>query len=130
MDYPCIKGIGIDMVYIPTIRKYIEQNSAFLRRTFTSKEQKASADRADPAQYYAARFAVKEAVFKAVAHLTENKTFDFRIVETLNTDDEAPYVTTDGALAPILQQAGITQLHISITTEGDYAAAFVVACGT
>ncbi len=80
------------------------------------------------AEYFAGRFAVKEAVFKAVAHLTPSGHFDLRITETLHDKNGCPFITLTGPLAPVLAEAGVTALHVSITTEGDYAAAFVVAC--
>ena len=80
----------------------------------------------DLAAFYAARFAVKEAVFKAVAPLTE-KGFDLRIVESIHRPDGSPAVRVTEKLAPYLKEADIGTLYLSITTEGDYAAAMVVA---
>ena len=126
-----VKGVGIDLVEISRIRDLMEKHTgeAFVRRTFTDAEREEAAQRHDPAAYYAARFAAKEAVFKAVGPLTPSKAFDLRIVETLNREDGSPYVHVTPKLAPILADAGVAALHISITDEGDYAAAFVVACG-
>ena len=126
-----IRGVGIDMASIEDIRRYMaaSDSGAFLRRTFTQAERAEGRSRPDLAEYYAARFAAKEAVFKAVAHLTAEKTFDLRIVETLNAEDGSPYVNTRGELGEILREAGVDALHISITTEGSFAAAFVVAWG-
>ena len=70
---------------------------------------------------------VKEAVFKAVAHATRHGNFDYRIVETGHHADGSPYVEVSPALQKLLAEAGIRQLHISITDEGDYAAAIAVA---
>ena len=126
-----VKGVGIDLVEIRRIRELMEKNTggAFVRRTFTDAERKEASQRHDPAVYYAARFAAKEAVFKAVGPLTASKSFDLRIVETLNREDGSPCVSMTEKLMPILADAGVAVLHISITDEGDYAAAFVVACG-
>lgn len=125
-----VKGIGIDLVDIRRMQKIMEKDSgpAFLQRTFTEAERGQAGTARNPAEYYAARFAAKEAVFKAVAHLTPSHAFDLRIVETLNRGDGSPYVNITDRLQPVLKQAGVTALHISITTEGDYAAAFVIAC--
>lgn len=125
-----IRGIGVDTVAISEIKLYLSEtalSNAFIRRTFTAHEITAAECYPNKAEYYAARFAVKEAVFKAVAHLTEEKTFDFRIVETLHAPDGSPYVSTKGTLSTILKAADVDKLHLSITTEGDYATAFVVA---
>lgn len=123
-----ILGVGVDMVTISEIARFAASpDDAFVRRTFTPGELRAAERSARPGEYLAARFAAKEAVFKAIAHLTKAKTFDFRIVETLSREDGSPYVNTSGTLAPLLREAGVERLHISITTEGDYATAFVIA---
>lgn len=125
-----IKGIGVDTVRISEILRFMGEDglsSPFIRRTFTPAEQLEGLTRPQPAEYFASRFAAKEAVFKAVAHLLPEKTFDLRIIETLNDRDGSPYVTADETLCPILDRAGIDALHISITTEADFATAFVIA---
>lgn len=116
------------MVSISQLTQYMARfGDTFVRRTFTEQEVQISLSTARAEEYLSTRFAAKEAVFKAVAHLTEDKGFDFRIVETLNTSDGCPYIRISDALQSLLNEADIQNLHISITTEGDIAAAFVVA---
>jgi len=123
-----IRGIGIDMVNIHEIALYMERFGApFINRTFTEREVSASALSPNPAEYLSTRFAAKEAVFKAVAHFTKRKGFDLRIVETLNERDGYPFVQVNEKLQILLDEAGIETLHISTTTENDYALAMVVA---
>ena len=123
-----IKGIGIDMVDIGEMKRYMETfGDVFVGRTFTKAEVTCAKESPRPHEYLAAHFAAKEAVFKAVAHHTVGKKFDFRIVETLNEPDGAPIIVVNDKLQALLDEAGIHRLHISITTEKDYAAAFVIA---
>ena len=125
-----ILGIGVDTAGYGDFERYLSAGRAddpFLRRTFTERERAAAAERPRPAEYYAGRFAAKEAVFKALAHLTPEKAFDFRVVETLTDVDGRPYVNVNEKLGPILKAAGVDRLHISVTTEGEYATAFVIA---
>lgn len=125
-----IKGIGIDMVNIQDIRMYIEDekiSSAYIQRTYTQAESAAASQQPDMAEYYATRFAAKEATFKALAHLTAGKNFDLRLIETLNHPDGSPYIHLTEPLQEILNETNVTRLHISITTEDDYATAFVIA---
>lgn len=126
-----IIGIGTDLCSISRIQKIIDReglDGAFFRRAFTPAEQAEAAARHDKAAFYAARFAVKEAVFKAVAPRTEGG-FDLRLVESLHREDGSPYVSVTEKLKPLLDEAGIRSLHLSVTTEGDLAQAFVVAEG-
>lgn len=130
-DDSLVKGIGTDMVQIRRIEQLMDRLSpSALARMFTPAELSASKQDPKPADYLAARFAVKEAVFKAVAHLTPEKTFDLRIIETLNHEDGSPYVNISPALRNVLDKASVSDLMVSITTEGEYAAAFVIAVGS
>ena len=99
----------------------------FFQTNFTVKEVSASRLSPNQAEYLSTRFAAKEAFFKAVAHFTKEKGFDFWIVETLNECDGYPIVQVNEKLQTLLDEAGIETLHVSMTTEGDFATAIVVA---
>lgn len=123
-----MKGIGIDMVQISQMGNYIQRfGEVFIRRTFTAAEVACFTTAAHPAEYLATRFAAKEAVFKALAHLTSRKGFDYRIVETLNDTDGAPYVNITPNLQKVMQDAGVESLLVAMTTEADIATVIVVA---
>lgn len=128
-----IRGVGIDMVYMDTIEKYLTSSNLgkpYVERTFTDAERIAAPENIQlQAEYYSSLFAVKEAVFKAIAHLTKAKTFDLRIIETLHHHDGSPYVNQNEHLTPLLKEAGVSSLHISITTEERFVIAFVIAEG-
>ncbi len=122
-----IKGIGIDSVDIAEMERLCaDMECSFVRRTFTEAERAQAAARHKPAQVLAGKFAVKEAAFKALAQLTENG-FDFRRVETLEDENGAPHITTEGPLAEVLTEAGVSELLVSITNERDLATAIVLA---
>lgn len=129
-----VKGIGIDMASISEIDrlaggiagKTASEQDAFVRRTFTPAELAAALERHNPAEYLAGRFAAKEAVFKAVAPLTEEG-FEMRRVETLTRPDGSPYVNVGPELQTALDEAGVSELLVSITNEDDYAIAIVLA---
>lgn len=121
-------GIGIDMVSIHEIQRIIKcTNDVFVKRTFTPKEQEEGEKEKDPASYYAGRFAVKEAVFKAVAHLLDGGAFDFRLVETMRETDGRPRVVLCDSLKEIFQRAGIDDILVSISNEKDMAIAVAQA---
>jgi len=123
-----IRGIGIDSVSISEIKRYLEIfGDTFVNRTFTKKEVEASKLAPRQEEYLATRFAAKEAVFKSIAHFTDRKLFDFRIVETLNETDGYPVVQMEGKLLALAEEAGVTVIHITMTTEKDLAIVFAVA---
>ncbi len=125
-----VKGIGVDMTEISRIQHQMEKyglDNAFLRRAFSEAERQEAEKRQDKAAFYAGRFAAKEAVFKALAPLVERKSFDLRVVETLHREDGSPYVNVTEDLRAIMNEAGVSTLHLSITNEGGLALAYVVA---
>lgn len=48
-------------------------------------------------------------------------------VETLNHADGSPYINTANVLKNVLNEVDIEKLFVSLTTEDDYALAFVIA---
>ncbi len=121
-------GVGVDLVEIAEIKALNQQTrGAFVQSTFTPREQAEAESAPDPWVYLAGRFAVKEAVFKALAPLTPDKTFDFRMVETLRDPDGSPQVTQEGKLREIMQSAMVGRVLVSISNEAGYALAFAVA---
>lgn len=120
-----IHGIGVDMVDVERVQKIITTNQNFIAYTFTSAEQELAQTRKNRAVFYATRFAAKEAVFKALAHNLKEKTFDLRLVETLNREDGSPYINTE-LLQTYLDELGAKNIHISLSDEIDKVIAFVV----
>ncbi|MBR2810752.1 MAG: holo-ACP synthase [Solobacterium sp.] len=114
-----IHGVGTDLVYIPRLQKMLDEKKfAFFRHVFSEYER----EHGSSAQYFAARFAVKEAVFKAV-----HASFDFRIIETMNLEDGKPVIRETEAVRKLFDDNGIDRVEISIAHEQDYASAFAVA---
>ena len=122
-----VKGVGIDTVEIARMRKRCADLScAFVQRTFTDGER-AEAERRHDASYLAGRFAVKEATYKAIAHLTDAGVLDFRSVETLADERGCPHVVPSDRLRRALDEAGVAELLVSITNEAGRATAIVIA---
>jgi len=62
-----IIGIGTDIIEIKRIQKAIERwGKDFLKHVFTDEEIEYAQSKKNPMQHYAARFAAKEAVYKAI----------------------------------------------------------------
>lgn len=124
-----IKGIGIDLVYIPEMKRLIDTcDSSFLEHTFTAQEIMNAQNSSSPVEYFSERFAVKEAFFKAVSSLTQDN-IDFRRIETLNNENGQPYINISFSLRILMQNINVTNFHISISADNDYAIAYVIAEG-
>lgn len=117
-----IKGIGVDIVNIKRVKKYIEDPS-FIKYTFTQKENEIAYTKSNKASYYASLFAIKEAFFKAVNQLIDKK-IDFRNIECLNDENGKPYINIE-SIKEIVEETNINNIHISISNEDSYTIAFV-----
>ncbi len=86
--------VGTDIIEVNRIEEAIKNNKQFLRTVFTDKEIEYCENKKESKyQHYAARFAAKEAVFKAISKYLKNKySLSWKNVETLNDDNGRPYV--------------------------------------
>ena len=125
-----IFGVGTDILKLNRMRSGILQESdPFVRRTFTEKERKEAAKREDPREYFAGRFAAKEAVYKSLRVSPE--LVDLSEIEVLTESSGAPRVILHGRLLSYKNQLGIRKVHVSISYEEEIVTAFAVAetCG-
>ena len=58
--------VGIDLIEIARVARALERHPRFVERVFTQIERDYCLSRPNPAQHFAARFAGKEAVGKAL----------------------------------------------------------------
>ncbi len=124
-----IVGIGVDVVHIPRIRSAIERwQERFLERVFTPDEVAYARRRRDPAEHLAARFAAKEATLKALG-TGLSMGVRWREVEVRRARGEGPRIALSGRLAEIGASRGVRVFHVSLTHDGDYAMAQVLAEG-
>ncbi|MEW5894778.1 MAG: holo-ACP synthase [Candidatus Omnitrophota bacterium] len=91
-----IIGIGIDIVEIKRIRETIErQGEAFLKKIFCDEEIAYAKRSSDPSKHYAARFAAKEAVFKALGSKPYVAWKKIRIINDENGKPCCDYLEND-----------------------------------
>jgi holo-[acyl-carrier protein] synthase len=121
-----IIGIGIDSVQISRIRSLMERRGArFLTRVFTAEEIDEGSRRRDAAPFFAARFAAREAFFKALG-TGWGRGISLREVRIGATENGQPLLHCSGRLEGMLRSRGIEQIHLSLTHESDNAMAVVV----
>ena len=120
-------GIGIDVVEVERIAAAILRHGApLLTRVFTVAERDYCESRKIPAPHYAARFAAKEAVAKALGTGIGGHT-GWLDLEVVHNPGGAPQLCLRGAAASFAASHGITEIHISLTHSRHYAAANAVA---
>ena len=123
-----IIGIGVDIVQIERVRKLVENYSEFMHQVFTAREIEFCQAKADSASSYAARFAAKEAMMKALG-TGWNEKVNWLDIEVINERQGKPILKIGGKTLQLMQQMGVRQTHLSLSHERDYALAFVVLEG-
>lgn len=122
-----IVGIGTDLVRIPRIQRMIRRFPERIGgRIFTPGEMTACQGRPNIAASLAGRFAIKEAVLKA---LGTGWTGEARFIEIEITiaPGGRPTLQLHGKTAELARAQGIERWHISISHEGDLALGVAVA---
>lgn len=116
---------GTDIIEIERIKESIESmQDAFLNKIFTSNEINYCESRRNMKyQHYAARFAAKEAIFKAISSELQDKfEISWKDVEVLNDEMGRPKIYFIDKLMEKL-----TNIDISLSHCKEYAVANVVA---
>lgn len=122
-----IFGIGIDVVEVDRIASAIERHGeAFLAKLFTESERAYCAEQKKSSLHYAARFAAKEAVSKALGTGIGGQA-GWLDLEITRDSAGAPKLNLLGAAADFANRNGITEIQISLTHARDYAAANAIA---
>lgn len=122
-----IYGIGIDVVEVDRIEAAIEkQGQAFLDRLFTEREKEYCAKQKRPGMHYAARFAAKEAVSKALGTGIGGSA-SWLEIEVLRSESGAPTIFFHGKAADFIAAEGVGSVQVSLSHARDYAAANAVA---
>lgn len=123
-----ILGLGFDLVSVARIASLLATDDAFEMRTFTAGEREACAERVDRAQALAARLAAKEACLKAMG-TGWGPGISFAQVEVISGDGIQPHLRLSGGAEARAREQGIVRIHVTLTHEGSFAAAAVIAEG-
>jgi holo-[acyl-carrier protein] synthase len=122
--------VGIDLVAIPDVAAALARHGArYEQRLFTEGAIAYCRQGGDvAAERYAARFAAKEAAFKAL-RLGDEGT-DWRDVEVRRHDDGACELALHGRVRAVAEARGVFSLAVSLSHEGGFATAVVSALAT
>ncbi len=126
-----IVGVGLDIVDVPRLRRSVEElGERFIARVCTPAETAycmRSARRV--AERLGARFAAKEAAAKALGTgMTRGVTW--HEIEFLHDPGGRPRLVLHGSTADLARELGVRTIHLSLSHDGDVAAAVVVLEGT
>jgi holo-[acyl-carrier protein] synthase len=118
-------GIGTDLVELDRFRLALTRTPGIVDRLFTDDERAYCELRRDPTERFAARFAAKEAVLKAMgAGIGE---CDFRDIEVVRADSGAPSVRLHGRAVELATDRGVGEWRLTMTHTASLAQAIAVA---
>ena len=109
-----IDGIGIDVVDIKRFQESLERTPNLENKIFTESE------RGKTIQSMAARFAAKEALYKA---LSPSHGLNWHDAEIINHENGKPDFLFRGAIAELIDGASV---HLSLSHDAGIASAMVV----
>ena len=115
--------VGLDVIEIDRVARTLERYAGFRERCFTEEERAYCDSRPNPAQHYAARFAGKEAVGKALGFGVA-RAFAWKDVEIAGRPK--PSVQLSGRVREWAGRAGAGPIDLSMTHSQGIAAAVCV----
>lgn len=110
--------IGVDMIEIERIKSFIKENIDNLERIFSAEEINYCNSKKNKYENFAARFAAKEAVIKAL----DDKTLAMNNILVVNSETGKPFVGINDARYLDINK----KISLSLSHCRDYAVAFVV----
>ncbi len=113
--------LGVDLIEIERITRALERYPSFRERCFTEAERDYCESRPNPPQHYAARFAGKEAVGKA---LGSGVLFTWREIEIRGRPKPGVHLT--GRTRAWADKVGAGRIELSMTHSRGLAAAVCV----
>jgi holo-[acyl-carrier protein] synthase len=122
-------GIGIDIIEVSRIRASLERHGErFHRKICTASEAEYCTRMRDPAPFFAARFAAKEAVSKALG-TGIGAACGWLDIEVRRKASGEPFIVLHGAGAETAKRLGIAQMLVTLSHTEHYAAAQAMAVG-
>jgi holo-[acyl-carrier protein] synthase len=122
--------VGIDVVAVGRIAALMHDGeAAFLERWFTPREIAYCMGKAVPSRHFAARFAAKEAVVKALPVAWDGP-LPWRYIEITNDPRGVPSVLLSGAILDAATRARVGEIKVSLSHCDEYATAVALVAVT
>jgi holo-[acyl-carrier protein] synthase len=118
-------GIGTDLVELDRFRLALHRTPGLVDRLFSDAEQAYALRKKDPTERFAARFAAKEAVMKAMG--VGLWKFPLKDIEVVKAPSGAPSVRLHGKAARMAEERGVTEWRLTLTHTERVAQAIAVA---
>ena len=121
-----ILGTGFDLVDIPRFAQFVaRRGDRGLQRLFTPSELHYCLAHVDATPFLAARFAAKEAFFKATG-TGMGPAGGWKDVEVVRLSSGKPLLMLHGKAAALVHELQVRTIHLSLSHSGASAGAFVI----
>lgn len=120
-----VAGVGIDMIEVERVQSSIAKEQGFRELVFSAREIAYCEGKANKYQHYAARFAAKEAFFKALGTGWLKDTA-FNEIQISNDESGKPYLEPIGESAVVINRDGPLKISVSLTHLKTMASAVVI----
>ena len=119
-----VLGIGVDIIEIDRIKKSVDRfGDRFLNKIFTQTELDYSLSKKNKYQHLAARFAAKEAIYKALTSGWQQSA-TWKDIEIYNESNGMPQVKLFGKLEKFVTKD--KELKISMSHSDNYVTCFAI----
>ena len=122
-----VLGCGVDIVRVGQLQEAVTRwGDRFLERVYTPGELAYGRGRSRQYEFFAARFAAKEAVIKAFGAWRGGLGVPFQAIEVLSDGTGRPIVRLSGAALQLKHRSRATDVLLSLSHTEDYAVASAV----
>ena len=120
-----IFGIGIDLIEVQRVADKMNKKEGFAQLVFSQKEIAYCETKANKFEHFAARFAAKEAFFKALGSGWKNGT-SFNEIEILGDEEGKPEIRFHGITAKTIAGLKLGKIFVSLSHLKTMACAMVI----
>lgn len=120
-----ILGIGTDLFEVSRMKKTMEKDPSFIESIFTESEIQYCNPRKRREQNFAARYAAKEALLKALGTGWRDG-IKFTDINIINDSLGKPEIFLSGKAKQIADKIGVKTIHLSMSHIREIANAFVI----
>jgi holo-[acyl-carrier protein] synthase len=120
-----MQGIGIDMIEVERVQRNMEKDAGFREMIFSAEEINYCEPKTKKYEHYAARFAAKEAFFKALGTGWADGT-SFNEIEVFHNAMGKPFIQLLGVTKQTLAALANTKISVSLSHLSSIASAIVI----
>ena len=120
-----ITGVGIDLIEVERVAVKIRKETGFRELVFSKKKIAYCEKKTNKFEHYAARFAAKEAFFKAIGTGWRKDTA-FNEIEITNNTDGKPEIFFLGKTAATIAEMTLGKIFVSLSHVKTMAIAMVI----